>query len=122
MRQIIDNIFNIQIPMPKNPLKYLNSYFIKGDNYNLIVDTGLNHPGAERILFSAIDELNFSPQNTKLIITHMHSDHCGLGVKLNQNGFKVYVNPLDGEIINNPVDWDKMIDFAKKIGYAYTQT
>jgi len=116
MTQVIDDIFNIQIPMPRNPLKYLNSYFIKGENYNLIIDTGLNHPEAEKILFSAIDKLKFFPENTKLIITHMHADHCGLGAKLNKKGFEVWVNPIDGKIINNPTHWEKMIEFAKKLG------
>ncbi len=119
MEEIIKDVYRVQIPMPKNPLKYLNSYFIKGDRFNLIVDTGLNHKEAERILFSAINDLSFLPGNTKLFITHMHSDHCGLCIKLNKKGMDVLINPIDGEVINNPMNWEKMIGFAKDMGMPH---
>lgn len=116
MEKILDNLYQVQIPMPKNPLKYLNSYFIRGEKFNLIIDTGLNHKKSEEILMKAIVDMDFSPVNTKLFITHLHADHCGLGVKLNKMGMEVIVSDSDGKIINSPGDWEKMLEFAKKLG------
>ena len=39
---ILPNIYRIEIPLPKNPLKALNSYLIKDPRRNLLVDTGFN--------------------------------------------------------------------------------
>ncbi|TEB10479.1 hypothetical protein Psfp_04164 [Pelotomaculum sp. FP] len=36
------NFYRLEVPLPKTPLKYLNSYLIKGQGRNLLIDTGLN--------------------------------------------------------------------------------
>lgn len=41
------NIYCNRIPLPKNPLKSLNSYIIKSPERNLIIDTGFNQPECE---------------------------------------------------------------------------
>ena len=46
MEEIRPNLFRLQIPLPDSPLKYLNSYVIKSEDRNLIIDTGLNKFGA----------------------------------------------------------------------------
>ena len=42
MEEISPNLYRIEIPLPESPLKYLNSYVIKADKRNLIIDTGLD--------------------------------------------------------------------------------
>ena len=37
---IEDNIYTIPVPLPNNPLRSLNSYVIKGEDRNLLIDTG----------------------------------------------------------------------------------
>lgn len=41
VEEIIKDIYRIEIPLPGNPLKSINSYVIKGDR-NLIIDTRMN--------------------------------------------------------------------------------
>ncbi len=113
---LFPNIYQLHLPIPKNPLKYLNSYFIKGKNFNLIIDCGLNHNEVEKILFAAIEELNFSPSNTKLLLTHCHSDHSGLSVKLNEYGIIVLVEPTELKVINDPFIWEKESEALKSLG------
>ena len=38
------DIYKIYVPLPNNPLKNLNSYVVKTENKNLIIDTGFNMP------------------------------------------------------------------------------
>jgi len=42
MTEILPNLYRIEIPLPKNPLKALNAYAIKSPERNLIIDTGWN--------------------------------------------------------------------------------
>jgi len=42
VEEILSNLYKIEIPLPKNPLKAINSYVIKNSGRNLIVDTGWN--------------------------------------------------------------------------------
>jgi glyoxylase-like metal-dependent hydrolase (beta-lactamase superfamily II) len=40
--EVLPNIYRIEVPLPRNPLRAINSYVIKGDDRALIVDTGMN--------------------------------------------------------------------------------
>ena len=40
VEQILPDIYKIEIPLPKSPLKALNAYLIKGPGRFLLVDTG----------------------------------------------------------------------------------
>ena len=35
--EVASGIFRIRLPLPGNPLKGLNSYFIRGDDYDLLI-------------------------------------------------------------------------------------
>jgi len=58
--QIYPNLYRIKIPLPDSPLKYLNSYIIKGNPRNLIVDTGLNREECKTAMMEGLAELNIS--------------------------------------------------------------
>jgi len=78
IEQVLPDIFKIEIPLPKNPLRATNSYFIRGNERNLLVDTGFNCDESRQAMVSALQELNVRMENTDLFITHLHSDHAGL--------------------------------------------
>jgi hypothetical protein len=40
--EVMERLYRIKLPLPNSPLKELNSYVIKGDVRNLIIDTGFN--------------------------------------------------------------------------------
>jgi len=42
IEQILPDLYRMEIPLPVNPLKALNSYVIKTANRFLIIDTGMN--------------------------------------------------------------------------------
>lgn len=78
IEQIFPGLYRIDIPLPNNPLKTLNSYFIRGTDRNLLIDTGFNAVESNTAMVQALEELGVSMENTDLFITHFHSDHCGL--------------------------------------------
>ena len=44
IEEVAENIYRIEVRMPGNPLKALNSYFIRGDEQDLLIDTGFKLP------------------------------------------------------------------------------
>jgi glyoxylase-like metal-dependent hydrolase (beta-lactamase superfamily II) len=78
IEEVSRNIFRIEIPLPRNPLKALNSYFIRGRERNLLIDSGFNRPECREAMDGAILDLGFSMENTDIFVTHLHSDHAGL--------------------------------------------
>jgi hypothetical protein len=42
VEQILPDLYRIEIPVPKSPLKALNAYLLKGRKRFLLIDTGWN--------------------------------------------------------------------------------
>ena len=120
MQEVYEDIFQILVPLPNNPLKVLNSYVIKGEPRNLIIDTGFNMPECEESLLSGLKELDIDLDKTDIFITHLHSDHSGLMDKLKTPANQVYISETDGRILhyNKASDyWDRMMERLIPMGF-----
>ena len=99
--EVYPNIFKNEIPLPKNPLKSINSYIIISENRNLIIDTGFNTAQCQTELMRGLEELNIDLKITDLLITHMHTDHSGLAPVLKKQGVRaIYFSQTDGDLFN----------------------
>jgi len=105
--QIRDNIFRVEIPLPRNPLKWLNSYFIKGEDRNLIIDTGFNMPECREAMFQALDELRMDMSRTDIYVTHLHSDHVGLAPEIASESTVTYLSRIDYGVLTASSRWDR---------------
>ena len=83
-KEIHKGIFVNEIILPNNPLKFLSSYVIQGDN-PLIIDTGFNQKECSNAFYAGIEELEIDLKKAKVLATHLHSDHCGLIGELEKN-------------------------------------
>ncbi len=115
MEEIRPNCFRIKIPLPKSPLKYLNSYCIRSSDRNLIIDTGLNHKECLEAMQSGLEELNIELAKTDFFITHLHADHLGLVGKLVTDTSKIFLNRPETELIESWVGWEPMVACAGKM-------
>lgn len=98
--QIAENLFTFQIPLPNNPLKWLNCYVIKdGEGKNLLIDTGFRCPACQDVLFAGISELELDLSRTDVLITHLHSDHSGNADVLRERGCRILMSKKDHDII-----------------------
>jgi glyoxylase-like metal-dependent hydrolase (beta-lactamase superfamily II) len=55
--ELLPGIHRIEIPLPRNPLRAVNSYLIRGRDRWLMVDTGMNRPeclDAMRVALAAL--------------------------------------------------------------------
>lgn len=100
IEEILPALYKIEIPLPGNPLKTLNSYLIKGEERSLIIDTGMNREECLREMSSALKKLSVNLSKTDFFITHLHSDHTGLTGNLAGHGSKIYFNRLEASMVN----------------------
>jgi glyoxylase-like metal-dependent hydrolase (beta-lactamase superfamily II) len=120
--EIRPKLYRIEVPLPDNPLKSINSYLVKAPDRNLVIDTGMMRPECETVLRAGLDELGVDLSQTDFFITHLHSDHMGLVAELTTDSSKIYFNRPDAELIEagrrNPKAFiEKLINHAKEGGF-----
>ena len=94
------DIYRIEVPLPNNPMQLLNSYFIRGSERNLIIDTGFNRQECRDALLGGLEELGADFSKTDIFITHLHADHSGLVSSIKTDANTVYCSRQDGHIVN----------------------
>lgn len=114
---ILPNLHRIEIPLPGNPLKYLNSYVITSPDRNLLIDTGFNRPECFDAMQSGLSELNINLAKTDFFITHLHADHFGQVSVLVTDTSRVYFNQPDAEILHAFDGFEYLIPYAMSNGF-----
>ncbi|MDR2909078.1 MAG: MBL fold metallo-hydrolase [Oscillospiraceae bacterium] len=93
--QLRQDIYVIKVPLPNNPLRDLNSYYIRGKERDLLIDTGFNLDACYDALTTGLRELGADMARTDLMLTHFHSDHCGLYDRVSRPGTRVFMGEKD---------------------------
>ena len=78
IREVYDNIYCIEVELPGNPLKYTNAYLIRGDEKDLLIDTGFRNEICRTKLEEGLRELESERERREVLVTHFHADHSGL--------------------------------------------
>ena len=98
--EIIKGLWRIDIELPANPLRNLNTYVVKvPDGRNLIIDTGFYRPECLDALMHGIEVLDLKPENTDVFLTHLHPDHIGNAGYLAKLGYKMIMGALDYDLM-----------------------
>lgn len=124
IQEILPNIYKIEIPLPQNPLKALNSYLIVGEDDFLLVDTGFNRRESKEVLLKALESLKVDLEKTRVIITHLHADHSGLGQVLFRKGARLLMEAREAQRIkalSKEENWENMKGDLKTFGLAVDQ-
>jgi len=117
VEEVFLNIYRMEIPLPDNPLRAVNSYVIKGDERYLIIDTGMNRTECRKAMDAGLKALAVDLNCTDFFITHMHADHLGLVSDLAGESAKIYFNYPDARIVNEPNHWDQIIAMVLVNGF-----
>lgn len=121
--EIVPNIYKFDVVLPENPLKNLNCYVVKGNERNLIIDTGFNREECYDALINGIKELKLDMEITDIFVTHLHGDHSGLVPRIAAKNSRIYMNPADKSILDNLIMqssdyWDKYENIFKSEGFS----
>ncbi len=117
IEEILPNLYRIEVPLPQNPLKAVNSYVIKAQGQSLIIDTGMNREECMSVLSSGLKELDIDLKKADFFITHLHADHLGLVSSLATDTSTIYFNQPDATFLNSVGHWEKASKFARINGF-----
>ena len=117
IEEMDNNLYKIEVPLPRSPLKTLNSYVIKDSKRNLVIDTGWNHEECLRVMQGSLKKLGMDVGKTDFFITHSHSDHLGLVSKLAPDTATIYFSQIDANRVKAGFHWDDLIHFARLSGF-----
>jgi glyoxylase-like metal-dependent hydrolase (beta-lactamase superfamily II) len=115
--EILPDLFRLKIPLPDSPLKYLNSYVVKGADRSLIIDTGLNRQECLEAMQAGLRTLGLDLEAADIFITHLHADHFGLVTKLATDTTQVYFSRPEKELIESWEGFGAMLIYAGHNGF-----
>lgn len=92
IEEVLPNLFRIEIPVPQNPLRVVNTYLVKGSGQFLLVDTGMNRDECINEMRLALTKLSVDLSKTSFLITHWHVDHLGMVTSLASDRSVIYFN------------------------------
>ncbi len=117
IEDILPGLYKIELPLPKNPLKSVNCYVIKGSDRNLIIDTGMNRPECKEVMMPALQKLDVDLNRTDLFVTHLHADHFGLTGDLATESSVCYFGDVETRIVKGPRHWADLLDYYTANGF-----
>ncbi|MDR0425093.1 MAG: MBL fold metallo-hydrolase [Clostridiales Family XIII bacterium] len=106
IERIMDDFYRISVPLPQNPLKELNSYFIRGDDRELLIDLGFRMHACREALEEGLAELGSRPEKRDILLTHLHADHSGLVSDFIAPGRHVFISDIDLEYLMRIISGD----------------
>ncbi|RPH88315.1 MAG: MBL fold metallo-hydrolase [Deltaproteobacteria bacterium] len=115
--EIMKRLYRIVVPLPNSPLKDLNSYVIKGEDRNLIIDTGFNRSVCYEAMQQGVAQLGLDLNKTDFMLTHMHADHTGLVSRLASETSRIFFSRIDSRVFDDDKSWQPLVDFAEINGF-----
>lgn len=104
IHSVAEGIYRIEMPIPWSPWT-VNSYLIE-DAALTLIDTGPGTDEALEILEDSLEDLGYSLKEIeRIILTHAHIDHYGLGNVINKlSSAKVFTHPYEKDRIVSRID------------------
>lgn len=116
IEEVFPRIWRVPVPLPDNPLNYLNSYFILSDDKTTIVDVGFDHPDCEKALDDALHKLGRTWESVEIVLTHSHPDHTSNLDRIWRRWMRIYANMHSIQEVQNLMNMQATV-FNPLIGY-----
>jgi glyoxylase-like metal-dependent hydrolase (beta-lactamase superfamily II) len=113
----MERLYRILVPLPNNPLKELNSYVIRGEDRDLIIDTGFNRSACFDAMHQGLRALGIDLHQTDFMLTHGHADHTGLVSRLATDTSRVFFSKLDASMFDADDRRQLLADIARANGF-----
>ena len=107
--EIAPRLYKVKVPLPNNPLRSINSYFLLGNETTTVVDVGFDHPACEAALSTALARLGRSWESVEILLTHSHPDHTGNLDRIYRDGMRVFANLHSFQEVQNFQDMQGLV-------------
>jgi glyoxylase-like metal-dependent hydrolase (beta-lactamase superfamily II) len=93
--RVLPGVWRLRLPLPWPGVPHVNAWAIAAGTGIVLVDTGIDEPGAMRQLELALSQAGLRLDHIKLVVcTHAHSDHYGLaGRIIDAAGCELWLHP-----------------------------
>src|SRR4051794_2498510 len=110
--RVLPGLWRLRLPLPWPGVPHVNAWAIAAGNGVVLVDTGLDEPGAMRQLEHALDEAGLTLDHVRLLVcTHAHSDHYGLAAPiLEEAGCALWMHPNHAHMTRAAADPERMLE------------
>jgi glyoxylase-like metal-dependent hydrolase (beta-lactamase superfamily II) len=104
LKPIANGVYRVELPLPWPPWT-VNSYIIDDSSLTLI-DVGAGNEESQEILETGLGDLGYSIKEVdRIIITHAHIDHYGLGTTVTKfSSAKVYFHSYEKDRLLSRMD------------------
>ena len=104
VEKLAGDLWSIPVPIPNNPLRYVNSYVFAAGGGLVLLDTGWPADTAWEALVTGLEAIGAGlPDVRGVLVSHMHLDHAGLAGRLRDaSGAWIAMHPADRAVIANP--------------------
>lgn len=119
MSEIVPGIHQLKVPIPNNPLGFLNAYLVQGRDGWLMVDTGWNEEASFQSLKEQLEGMGVGFADiSRIVVTHIHADHYGLAGRIKKHSpAKLMIHHLEKQFIQSRyVDYQ---DLMAKMGVLF---
>ncbi len=117
VEEVAPDVFRLEIPLPRNPLRAVNAYLVRAPDRWLMVDTGMNRPECLAAVRAGLAALGVDRARTDFFITHGHSDHVGLVSELATPASRIFLHARDAAILGSRDLWRDMALAARAHGF-----
>lgn len=112
IEEVSRELFRLEMPLPRNPLRAVNTYVLRASVRSCIVDPGLDMPECMAALQAALGRLGVDPGRSDLFLTHLHADHSGLAAKIASEDRCVYIGGADGAFLSRWRGWGEVVGLS----------
>lgn len=115
--EVMPNIHLLKVPIPDNPLEFLNAYLIKTPEGSMLIDTGWNTDEAFDSLSNQLKTIGVTWNDVRyIVITHAHPDHFGLVGRLVQHTkAQIVMHELENDLVHQR--FLELDDLLKEMGH-----
>jgi glyoxylase-like metal-dependent hydrolase (beta-lactamase superfamily II) len=100
IEEVATDLYKVEVPLPDNLLRSINSYIVKASDRDLIIDPGMNREECLNVMRTSLKKLKVDLRRTDFFITHLHVDHFSLVLKLATEESTIYFNRPDMGIVD----------------------
>jgi glyoxylase-like metal-dependent hydrolase (beta-lactamase superfamily II) len=110
--KVLPGVWRLRLPLPWPGVPHVNAWAITSGNGVVLIDTGLDEPGALGQLERALDQAGLRLDHIRLLVcTHAHSDHYGLaGPIVDAAECELWMHPNHGHMTRAAHDPERTLE------------